>query len=106
MEPVKETTVKSLPLETLITKSAAFVLRALNNPLRQKIIKVIHTQKRVNVTDIYIRLRLEQSVASMHLAILRNEGFVNTERVGTEIYYSINYDRFAEVDKLVKGILK
>jgi len=46
----------------------------------------------MNVTDIYVKLRIEQSVASQHLAILRNEGFVSTEREGKTIWYSINAD--------------
>jgi DNA-binding transcriptional ArsR family regulator len=45
-------------------------------------------------------------MASQHLAILRQEGFVNTERKGHEIYYSLNYDRFAQVYKLSKDVLK
>lgn len=106
MESVKQKAATVLPLETELTKSAAFVLRALNNGLRQKMIKFIHTQKRINVTELYRRLHIEQSVASQHLAILRKEGFVTGKRAGKEIYYSLNYERFANVDQLVKAIVQ
>src|ERR1041385_9541245 len=71
-------------------KKAAMVLRALNHKLRQQVIKTIHENKRLTVTQLYVKLRLEQSVASQHLAILRKAGIVTTERDGKFIYYTIN----------------
>lgn len=66
-------------------------VRALYHPLRQSILVLIRDNgNRMNVTDIYVKLRIEQSVASQHLAILRNEGFVSTEREGKTIWYSVN----------------
>ena len=61
-------------------KKAAMVLRAINHKLRQQILKLIDESGRMTVTEIYVKLRLEQSVASQHLAILRKAGFVKTER--------------------------
>ncbi|HEX7456885.1 MAG TPA: hypothetical protein VF301_00470, partial [Ginsengibacter sp.] len=49
-------------------KKAAMVLRSLNHTLRQQAIKTIHENKRITVTELYVKLRLEQSVASQHLA--------------------------------------
>jgi DNA-binding transcriptional ArsR family regulator len=97
---------ETLPIDVQTILKGAQVLRALNNPTRQNIIKVIHGSRRINVTDIYKKLKIEQSVASQQLAILKKEGFVNTERNGKEIYYSLNYDRFAKVDKLSKDVQK
>jgi DNA-binding transcriptional ArsR family regulator len=82
------------------------VLRGLNNRIRQQIINFIHKEGRVNVSTIYKKLHIEQSIVSQHLCILREARFVNTEKAGKEIYYSINYERFAEVDRLRKKILK
>jgi DNA-binding transcriptional ArsR family regulator len=58
------------------------------------------------VLSLMKRLRMEQSPASQHLRILREAGFVNTERSGKEIYYSLNYERFAEVDWVAKEMVK
>jgi DNA-binding transcriptional ArsR family regulator len=82
------------------------VLRALNNRFRQNIIKYLHKEGRSNVTTLYKKLRFSAAEASQHLRILREGQFVTTERVGKEIYYSINYERFAEVDRVAKEILK
>ena len=86
-------------------KKAALVLRAINHKLRQQILKQIDEQGKITVTELYVKLRLEQSVASQHLAILRKAGFVKTEREGKFIYYSVNTSRLQEVidlaDKLV-----
>ncbi|MCL4132917.1 UNVERIFIED_CONTAM: hypothetical protein GTU68_015212 [Idotea baltica] len=58
----------------------------------------------MTVTDIYIKLRLEQSVASQHLAILRRAGVVITERQGKFIYYSLNNERLDQISKLVEDL--
>jgi len=55
----------------------------------------------MTVTSIYIKLRLEQSVASQHLAILRRAGVVITERQGKFIYYSLDQDRLTQISRLV-----
>lgn len=66
-------------------------IRSLNHPLRQKILSTIKKyDNELKVTEIYTRLRIEQSVASQHLAILRKEGFVDTRRDGKVIFYSVN----------------
>lgn len=85
-------------------KDGAGVLRALNNKLRQVIIKSIDKSGKTNVTSLYRKLRLEQSLVSQHLRILREARFVKTEREGKEVFYSINYDRFEQVDKLIKEL--
>jgi DNA-binding transcriptional ArsR family regulator len=59
----------------------------------------------MTVTEIYVKLRLEQSVASQHLAILRKAGFVDTLRDGKFIYYSVNYERLAEAHEFAKQLL-
>ncbi|RYY16967.1 MAG: transcriptional regulator [Chitinophagaceae bacterium] len=80
------------------------ILRALNHKLRQQIVKLIDENKRLTVTEIYIRLRLEQSVASQHLAILRRAGIVKTERDGKFIYYSVSNDRVSHIMKCVEDL--
>ena len=78
-------------------KRAAMTLRSINHKLRQQILKLLEENKRMKVTDIYVKLRLEQSVASQHLAILRRANIVSTERMGKEIYYSVNNNRIEQV---------
>ena len=81
-------------------RKAVLVLRAVNHDLRQQMIALLGEHGRLTVTDLYVKLRLEQSVASQHLAILRRAGVVNTERDGKYIYYSINPDRMEQIGRL------
>jgi DNA-binding transcriptional ArsR family regulator len=92
-------------VDLLNVKKATMVLRAVNHKLRQQILKLIDEQGRMTVTEIYVKLRLEQSVASQHLAILRKAGFVKTERDGKFIYYSVNPSRLLELNQFVEGLL-
>ncbi len=85
-------------------KKAAMILRALNHKLRQQIVKLIDENRKLTVTEIYVRLRLEQSVASQHLAILRRAGIVKTNRDGKFIYYSVNSSRVAEISRCVQRL--
>ena len=95
-----------LQIEAISLKKAALVFRAINHKLRQQMLQIIHQSGRITVTELYIKLRLEQSVASQHLAILRKAGFVKTDRDGKFIYYSVNYARLDQVHGIVHDLLK
>ena len=96
---------KDLKVDVLQLKKAALILRAINHKLRQQILKLIHQKEKITVTEIYVKLRLEQSVASQHLAILRKAGFVSTTRDGKFIYYSVDHARLQEVQKFAHDLL-
>jgi DNA-binding transcriptional ArsR family regulator len=95
----------NLKVDLLNVKKASLVLRAINHKLRQQILKLIDEQGKITVTEIYVKLRLEQSVASQHLSILRKAGFVNTERDGKFIYYTVNTQRIEELNNFVESLL-
>jgi len=94
-----------LKVDLLHSKKAAMILRALNHKLRQQIVKLIDEHKKVTVTEIYVKLRLEQSVASQHLAILRRASIVTTIREGKFIYYAIDYIRLEQINKFVEQLV-
>ncbi len=85
-------------------RKAVLVLRAVNHKLRQQIIDLLEENEKMTVTDLYIKLRLEQSVASQHLAILRRSGVVATERQGKFIYYRVDKDRINHISRLVEEL--
>jgi len=97
---------ESITLDYVQLRKAVLVLRAVNHKLRQSIIELLEEGKRMTVTEIYVKLRLEQSVASQHLAILRRAGVVITEREGKYIFYSLNPDRLAEIGDLVDQLAR
>jgi len=82
-------------------RKIVLTLRAIGHDLRKKIIELLNEHESMNVTDIYVKLRIEQSVASQHLAILRRAGIVLTTRKGKFIYYTLNQKRLEEVSELV-----
>lgn len=86
-------------------RKAVLVLRAINHKLRQAIINLLEDTGPMTVTDIYVKLRIEQSVASQHLAVLRRSGVVITEREGKYIHYSINKARIAVLNKLIDELV-
>ncbi len=94
-----------LKIDVLQLKKAALILRAVNHKLRQQILRLVHQNGKMTVTEIYVKLRLEQSVASQHLAILRKGGFVQTVRDGKFIFYSVNNDRLDEAHLFAQQLL-
>jgi len=109
-EPTKEVIhvseiTDSLKINFHNLKKAAMVLRALNHKLRQQILSLIESEKKITVTEIYVRMRLEQSVASQHLAILRRAGIVSTQRDGKFIYYTVNHKRVEEINQFVQNLV-
>jgi DNA-binding transcriptional ArsR family regulator len=96
---------EAVQVDFVSLKKGAMILRALNHKLRQQIVKLIDEKKKITVTEIYINLRLEQSVASQHLAILRRAGIVRTDRDGKFIYYSVDSNRVAQIMKCVDELI-
>ena len=86
-------------------RKAVLVLRAVNHKMRQTIIALLQEELRLTVTDIYIKLRVEQSIASQQLAILRRAGVVVTEKEGKFVYYSLDHERLVEIARFVNQLI-
>ncbi|MFQ5446595.1 MAG: ArsR/SmtB family transcription factor [Saprospiraceae bacterium] len=81
------------------------ILRALAHPLRMKILQFIDQNGVINVNKIYNTLKLEQSITSQHLRILRLAGLVDTRREGKFIHYSIAYDKLSNAVGAIDSFL-
>lgn len=77
------------------------LLRALAHPLRLKILDFIDKNNAINVNKIYNTLKLEQSITSQHLRILRDTQLVDADRDGKYVHYNLNYPT---IEKAVKAI--
>ena len=95
----------TIKVDFVSLKKGAMILRSLNHKLRQQIIKLVDENQRITVTEIYVHLRLEQSVASQHLAILRRAGILKTTREGKFIYYSISTSRIQQIIRCVDELI-
>ncbi|WP_207493774.1 ArsR/SmtB family transcription factor [Aridibaculum aurantiacum] len=96
---------RELSINKLQIKKGALVIRAINHSLRQEMLTLMHRNGNINVTELYRLLKLEQSVASQHLAILRRAGLVTTARDGKTIFYSVNYNKLDELNHILDRLV-
>ena len=100
----KENSKEQIRVDYNTLRRAVLTLRAVNHSLRKQIITLLEARKKMPVTEIYEKLKLEQSVASQHLAILRRAEIVKTERDGKFIYYSVNKKRIAQINDIIQSL--
>ena len=96
---------QTIRIDFIHVKKSLVILRALNHKLRQQMLKLINEKQKVTVTEIFETLRMEQSVVSQHLAIMRTAGILTTSRKGKYIHYSIKYSRLAEINTFVEELV-
>ena len=60
-------------------EEAASRLRAIAHPMRIAIISLLENNNKLNVTEIYAQLKIEQAAASHHLNILKNKGVLSSK---------------------------
>lgn len=70
----------------VLNQTRAGILRAFSHPTRVEILELLRSGEKC-VCKIVPALDLDQPNVSQHLAILREQGLVVTERRGTQIYY-------------------
>ena len=89
--------------EKLVT--SAEIMRALAHPLRLRILEFIDRQGTTNVNKIYKTLKIEQSITSQHLRILRLAGVVNQKKEGKFVHYSLEYPLIERAEKAINNFL-
>lgn len=85
---------------------ANFLILALRNPLRQRMLKFIIANPKTPVNAIVAKINDDQSIISQHLGILREAGIVTTLRKGRSIHYSINQRRLSYLIGRIQEITK
>ncbi len=81
------------------------LMRALAHPLRLQILEFIDKQGVINVNKIYNALKIEQSVTSQHLSILKLSGVLQSEKVGKYVHCKINYEVVHRAEVAVRNFL-
>lgn len=95
-----ETTKSGLDIVKL--EDAASKLRSLAHPMRIAIISLLEDRQKMNVTEIYEQLKIEQASASHHLNILKNKGILDARRDGKNTYYSLKQQSIAQIIECVQ----
>ena len=56
------------------------------------------------ITDIYVKMRVEQAAASQWMIELKSIGIVKHRREGKRVYYSLNEDRLEQIANAISRI--
>ena len=81
------------------------LMRALAHPLRLKILEFLDQNKNIQVNQIYNTLKIEQSIASQHLRILKNAGVLVADKDGKYMHYTIDYGRVSNAVKAINRFM-
>ena len=84
-----------LPYEDL--ERAASILKTIAHPTRITIISMLEEGKMMTVTEIYKKLKIEQSTTSHHLSMLKDKGVLGSKRVGKNTYYYIKNENLTHI---------
>lgn len=79
--------------------------RAINHKKRQQMLDLLDRNGEMTVGSLQKKLRIEQSLTSAFLGILRKAGLVLTRREGHSIFYRVNYDKLQMLEEVSKRIL-
>ncbi|HNY07743.1 MAG TPA: metalloregulator ArsR/SmtB family transcription factor [Bacteroidales bacterium] len=88
---------KKLELDVNKLDAAASRLRSMAHPMRIAILEMLNDKEKMNVTEIYKHLNIEQAAASHHLNILKNKGVLISRRAGKQIFYAIKNEALTEI---------
>ena len=80
-------------MQDTVTKMTEF-FKALNDPTRLKVMRILasNPENKLCVGAIAQRLGVTQPAVSQHLKVLKNVGFVEPNREGYWVHYSINLE--------------
>ena len=77
------------------------LFRALNHNVRKKILELVSKNAGITITEICTKLKIEQSMASQHVAILRRSNLLIAQRKGNLVLYVTNYKKLEEVQTAI-----
>ena len=85
VDMIKHINNKDYPLDAVLD-----LFRALNDPVRQKIIMLFRNGTEFCVTDIAGNFKISRPTVSHHLNLMKRSGVLKSRKDGKEVYYSFN----------------
>ncbi len=76
-------------IEQRIFELHAEICKVLSHPKRLEIIEVLRGNKQLGVGELAARLKVTNANVSQHLALMRKQNIVKTQRQGNTILYSL-----------------
>lgn len=87
-------------------RNVTLFVRVFDNKVRWAILEQLEKKEYMNVTELYVALKMEQSVVSVNLAAMRKIGLVETNRHGKNVFYSINNQVVLKLKSIIELINK
>ena len=78
------------------------IFKALSHPARLCVVNKL-TISNLTVGQMQECLGMSQSNVSQHLSILKNKGIISSERIGSEVFYSLTDERMRELVEIFIG---
>lgn len=94
-----ETEVKEIRTDTIA--DAAEMLKAIANPLRINILRLLYVNGEMSVSDLLDELQTEQSLVSHNLRLMKDRGVLLTRKLGKNCYYSLKHKKLYQVIECV-----
>ncbi|KNY30293.1 ArsR/SmtB family transcription factor [Pseudobacteroides cellulosolvens] len=82
----------------------ANIFKALSHPTRLQILRILK-EKPLCVCDILPMIESEQSNASQHLSVLRNQGIVESRKDGLMVIYKVKSPEIYQMIEIAEAIL-
>ncbi len=102
--PVLHFQQQDIVLSYLLFRKMAKLFNAFYHHIRFAIAELLLKVPTLNVTDICIRLRIEQTLISQHLAIMRRSKVVVATRQGQQVFYRLNTIRLVQLNELLTAL--
>ena len=83
----------------------AGLFKGLAHPIRIRILEVLSAAPEVSVSELLNATGLEASHVSQHLAVLRRNRLVVSERRGSLVYYRLAYPQVADLLLVARALL-
>ena len=83
----------------------AGLFKGLAHPIRIRILEVLSAEGEVPVATLLDRIGLEASHLSQHLAVLRRNSLVVSDRRGSLVYYRLAYPQVADLLRVARTLL-
>ncbi|REJ05187.1 transcriptional regulator [Microbacterium bovistercoris] len=83
----------------------AGLFKGLAHPIRIRILEVLSAAPEVSVSELLDDTGLEASHVSQHLAVLRRNRLVVSERRGSLVYYRLAYPQVADLLRVARALL-
>ena len=91
-----------------IVKNMAEVFKALGDPTRLRIIRMLASgmENSLCVADLAQRLGITQPAVSQHIKVLKNLSILEPNREGFRVFYNINTDVLADYKTMIDELFK